>query len=110
MTGRSQLQAELIALTIGGVPYTTKTGYYEQHGASRGTRTAETVGGGAVVGALLGGILGHGKGAAIGSIAGAGAGAAGQAATKGQQIKIPAETKIDFTLKEPLTVTMSGGQ
>ena len=110
MTGQSELQLELIAVTINGVPYATKSGYYEQHGGSRGTRTAETVGGGAVLGALLGGILGHGKGAAIGSVAGAGAGTAVQVSTKGQQVKVPAETKLDFTLKDPVTVTMGGSE
>ena len=106
MTGRSELQLELISVAFNGVHYVTQSGYCEQHGASRGTRTAETVGGGAVLGALIGGILGHGKGAAIGSIAGAGAGTAVQVSTKGQQVKIPAETKLDFTLKDPVTVTL----
>ena len=106
--GQSQLQLELINVTINGVPYETHCGYYEQHGGSRGTRSAETIGGGAVVGALLGGIFGHGKGAAIGSIAGAGAGTAVQVSTKGQQVKIPSETKLDFTLKDPVTVAMGG--
>jgi hypothetical protein len=110
ISGRSDLELELIAVTIKGVPYATKSGYYEQHGASRGTRTAETVGGGAVLGALLGGIFGHGKGAAIGSVAGAGAGTAVQVSTQGQQVKVPAETKLDFTLKDPITVTMDGSQ
>ena len=107
MTGQSQLQLELISLIINGIPYATQSGHYEKHGASRGTRTAETVGGGAVLGALIGGILGHGKGAAIGSVAGAGAGTAVQISTKGQQVKVPAETKIDFTLKDPVTVTIT---
>jgi len=106
--GQSQLQLELMNVTINGVPYETHSGYYEQHGGSRGTRTAETVGGGAVLGALLGGIFGHGKGAAIGSIAGAGAGTAVQVSTKGQQVKIPSETKLDFTLTDPVTVAMGG--
>ena len=106
MTGQSQLQLELVALTINGVSYPTKSGYYEQHGGSRGRRTAETVGGGAVLGALIGGIIGHGKGAAIGSVAGAGAGTAVQVSTKGQQVKVPAETKLDFTLKDPVSVPM----
>jgi hypothetical protein len=106
VSGRSELQLELISVSINGVPYTTKSGYYEQHGGSRGTRTAETVGGGAVLGALVGGLLGRGKGAAIGSVVGAGAGTAAQVSTHGQQVKIPAETKLDFTLKDPVTVTM----
>jgi hypothetical protein len=110
MSGQSELQLELIAVTINGVSYPTRSGYYEQHGASRRTRTAETVGGGAVLGALIGGILGHGKGAAIGSVAGAGAGTAVQVSTKGQQVKVPAETKIDFTLEDPVSVPLGGSQ
>ncbi len=106
MTGRSELQLALIGISIKGVNYQTKSGFYEQHGGSRGTRTAETVGGGAVLGALVGGLLGRGWGAAIGSAVGAGSGAAVQVSTKGQQVKVPAETKIDFTLQDPLTVTM----
>jgi len=106
MTGRSELRLELVSLTVNGKAYTTQSGYYEQHGASRGTRTAETVGVGAVLGALLGGLLGHGKGAAIGSAVGAGTGTAVEASTKGEQVKVPAETKLDFTLKEPVDVAM----
>jgi hypothetical protein len=106
--GQSQLEIELISVTLNGVAYPVKSGYYAQHGASRGTRSAETIGGGAVVGALLGGLLGHGKGAAIGSIAGAGAGTAVQVSTKGQQVKVPAETKLDFTLKDPVSVAVNG--
>jgi hypothetical protein len=110
VTGQSELKLELIAVVINGVSYPTESGYYQQHGTSRGTRTAETVGGGAILGALLGGIFGHGKGAAIGSVAGAGAGTAVQVSTQGQQVKVPAETKLDFTLKDPITVTMAGSE
>jgi hypothetical protein len=109
ITGRSELQLELVGLTIRGTTYTTESGYYEQHGGSRGQRSAETIGGGAVMGALIGGLLGHGKGAAIGSGVGAGAGTVAQVSTKGQQVKVPSETKLDFTLKQPLVVTMGGG-
>ena len=106
MTGRSELQLELVSLSVGGNTYTVQSGFYEQHGASRGTRTAETVGGGAALGALIGAIAGRGKGAAIGAAVGAGAGTAVQASTHGQQVKVPSETKLDFTLKSPVTVTM----
>lgn len=110
MTGQSELQLELIGLTINGTFYNTQSGYYQQHGASRGNRTAETVGGGAVLGALIGAIAGGGKGAAIGSAVGAGAGTGVQVATQGEQVKVPAETKLDFTLRGPVTVTMGGGE
>jgi hypothetical protein len=110
MTGQSSLQLELVGLTINGNLYDTQSGYYEQHGASRGKRTAETVGGGAVLGALIGAIAGGGKGAAIGSAVGAGAGTGVQVATRGEQVKVPAETKLDFTLRSPVTVTMGEGE
>jgi hypothetical protein len=105
--GRSELQVELIQLTVNGTPHNVRSSVYEQTGASRGKRTAETVGGGAALGALIGAIAGGGKGAAIGGAIGAGAGTGVQAATKGEQVKIPPETKIDFTLKTPVQVTMN---
>ena len=58
------------------------------------------------LGGLIG-LIGHGKGAAIGSAVGAGAGTAVQVSTQGQHVKVPAETKLDFTLKEPVVVTMA---
>ncbi len=107
MSGRSELKVELVSVRAGGQIYELETGYYEQAGASRSKRTAETVGGGAVLGALIGAIAGGGKGAAIGTVAGAGAGTAAQAATHGQQVKIPSETKLEFTLKSPVTITLN---
>jgi hypothetical protein len=107
MSGRSELKVELVSVRAGGQIYELETGYYEQAGASRSKRTAETVGGGAVLGALIGAIAGGGKGAAIGTVAGAGAGTAAQAATHGQQVKIPSEAKLEFTLKSPVTITVN---
>lgn len=107
MTGTSQLQLELVSLTANGTSYEVQSGYYTQQGSSRTRRTEETVGGGAVLGALIGAIAGHGKGAAIGAGVGAATGAGVEAAGKGQQVKVPSEAKLDFTLKAPLTVTLS---
>lgn len=106
MTGRSELEIELVQLTVNGTPYSVQSGAYQQVGASRGKRTAETVGGGAALGALIGAIAGKGKGAAIGAGVGAAAGTGVQAATRGEQVKIPPETKIDFTLRSAFTVTL----
>ncbi|PYV28553.1 MAG: hypothetical protein DMG27_00905 [Acidobacteria bacterium] len=102
--GSSQLELELASITANGVTYPVESGYYTLNGASRGKRTAETVGGGAVLGTLIGAIAGGRKGAAIGAGAGAATGAGVQAVTRGPQVKIPSETKIDFTLKSPVTV------
>ncbi len=105
MTGQSELRLELARMEFQGKSYVLASTPYEQHGSSRGKRTAATVGGGAALGALLGGIFGGGKGAAIGAASGAGAGTVVQAATKGQQIRIAPETRLDFRLEQPLEVT-----
>ena len=105
MTGQSELALELVRMDFQGKTYTLVSNDYQQTGASRGKRTAETVGGGAVAGALIGALIGHGKGAAIGAAAGAGTGTAVEAATKGQQIQIASETKLDFLLQQPVDVS-----
>jgi hypothetical protein len=69
-------------------------------GANR--RTAEYVGGGAVLGTLLGAIAGGGKGAAIGGVAGAAAGGGAQVLTKGHEVRVPAESVLNFRLEQPL--------
>jgi hypothetical protein len=71
-------------------------------GIGNNRRTAEYVGGGAVLGTLLGAIAGGGKGAAIGAIAGAAAGGGAQVLTKGHEIRVPAETVLNFRLDAPL--------
>jgi hypothetical protein len=71
-------------------------------GIGTNRRTAEYVGGGAVLGTLIGAIAGGGKGAAIGAIAGAAAGGGVQVLTKGREIRVPAETVLNFRLEEPL--------
>jgi hypothetical protein len=103
-TGRSDIALELTGLRVNGRSYALQTDQYSRQGASRGKRTAETVGGGAAIGAIISGIAGHGKGAAIGAAAGAGAGTAVQAITKGQQIHIPSESVLSFRLTTSLAV------
>jgi len=107
IAGRSGLTLQLASLEFQGQSYDLYGSDYKQTGASEGKRTAATVGGAAAVGAIIGGIIGGGKGAAIGAGTGAGAGTVASAATKAQQVQIPAETKLDFTLDQPVTVTYS---
>ncbi|MGH9343463.1 MAG: hypothetical protein ACRD19_06865, partial [Terriglobia bacterium] len=56
-------------------------------------------------GTLLGAVIGHGKGAGIGAVIGAAAGTVDQTATQGQQVTLPSETELNFTLKAPLSLT-----
>jgi hypothetical protein len=109
-TGKSELKLQLDRLAVAGKSYTLQTDQYSREGSSRGKNTAEKVGAGAGIGAIIGGIAGGGKGAAIGAAAGGGLGGGVQAATKGQQIKLPTETVLNFTLQAPLTVVpVKGG-
>ncbi len=110
MAGRSELTLQLARLDFQGKSYALASDDYQDVGKSRGKRTAETVGVGAAVGAVLGGIFGGGKGAAIGAGVGGGGGAAAEAATKGQQVHIAAETKLDFNLQQPVDITYSPGK
>jgi hypothetical protein len=105
LTGQSTLGLELARLEFQGKSYSLASNDYTQTGSSRGKRTAETVGGGAVLGTLLGAVIGGGKGAAIGAATGAGAGGVAQGVTKGQQVRIPSETKLDFSLEQPLEIS-----
>jgi BON domain len=103
--GRSELTVSLDSFTYQGRTYQIASSDVQEKGASRGKRSAEVIGGGAVLGALIGGLAGGGKGAAIGAGVGAGGGTAVQALTHGQKVKIASETRLDFTLHDPVNVT-----
>jgi BON domain len=102
--GQSLLVLQLDRISAAGKYYNIQTDQYRKQGSSRGKNTAEKVGGGAGIGAIIGAIAGGGKGAAIGAAAGGGLGAGAQAVTHGQQIKLPSETVLNFTLQASLTV------
>ena len=106
MKGKSELELQLAAIKAHGKSYAVQSTSYREEGASRGKQTAKRVGAGAGIGALIGGIAGGGKGAAIGAGIGAGAGTATQLLTKGPQVKVPSETKLDFDLQSPLQITL----
>ncbi len=110
ISGSSELQLELTGIRINGNIQPIVTGEYSAVGKGRGKQSAERIGGGAALGAIIGAIAGGGKGAAIGAGVGAGAGTAVQVITKGEQVKVPSETLLDFTLAQPFTATPSGGR
>jgi hypothetical protein len=103
-TGRSQLRLELTGIVVNGQTVPVVTGEYELTGKSRGASTAKRTVGGAAVGTVIGAIAGGGKGAAIGAGAGAGVGAGSEIITKGDQVKVPSETLLDFTLQQDVSI------
>jgi len=106
-SGSSELQLELTRIVIDGKDYPVVSSDYSLQGKGRGSNTAKKVGGGAVAGAIIGAIAGGGKGAAIGAGVGSAAGAGVQVLTKGQQVKVPSETLLEFRLQQPATVVPS---
>jgi hypothetical protein len=104
LSGSSELQLELMRIVIDGRDYPLVSSDYSLKGQGRGSDTAKKVGGGAVVGAIIGAIAGGGKGAAIGAGVGSAAGAGVQVFTRGQQVKVPSETLLEFRLQQPAPV------
>jgi len=107
VTGSSEITLDIQSITVNGRRYNVTTTDLKEKGRSglgANTRTAEMVGGGAVIGTIIGAIVGHGKGAAIGAAAGAAGGAGAQVLTKGKQVIIPAETTLKFSLDQSVTL------
>jgi hypothetical protein len=102
--GRSQLRLELTGIAVNGKMVPVVTGEYEVTGKSRGASTAKRTAGGAALGAIIGAVADGGEGAAIGAGAGATAGAASEIITGGDQVKVPSETVLDFTLQQEVSI------
>jgi hypothetical protein len=103
-TGRSQLGLELTGIVANGKTVPVGTGDYEVTGKSRGASTAKRTLGGAALGAIIGAVADGGQGAAIGAGVGAGAGAGSEIITKGDRVKVPSETLLDFTLEQDVSI------
>ncbi len=105
LSGSAELQLELMRIVIDGHDYSLVSSDYSLKGQGRGADTAKKVSGGAIFGAIIGAIAGGGKGAAIGAGAGSAAGAGVQIFTKGEKVKVPSETLLEFRLQQPAMVT-----
>jgi hypothetical protein len=103
-TGRSELRLTLTGIVVHGQTVPLVTGEYELSGKSKGKSTAKRTVGGAAVGSIIGAIAGGGKGAAIGAGTGAGVGAGSEIITNGDQVKIPSETLLEFTIQQSVTL------
>ena len=100
--GRTILTLDIVSLRVNGRDVEVDTASITEQSGSRTARSGKVIGGTAALGAIIGAIAGGGKGAAIGAGAGAGAGTVAQVATKGQRVRIPSETRLTFTLQQPV--------
>jgi hypothetical protein len=100
--GRTVLTLDLKSITVNGRSYDIVTTGVAQASSSRGARSAKVIGGAAALGAIIGAAAGGGRGAAIGAGSGAAVGTAAEVATSGQRVRIPSETRLTFTLQNPI--------
>jgi hypothetical protein len=103
MKGSDKISLKMHSFSFGGMVYEVTTGYVEAKGKGEGKKTTGKVAGGAGLGAIIGGIAGGGKGAAIGAAIG-GAGGAAVAAGGEEHLKLPAETRLTFSLSAAVKV------
>ncbi len=102
LAGKTILTLNLQSVQVNGQTVEINTQNVTEQSGSRTARSAKVIGGTAIAGAIIGAIAGGGKGAAIGTAAGAGAGTVAEVATKGQRVRIPSETRLTFTLQQPV--------
>jgi hypothetical protein len=107
--GKSELRLALTGININNQVVPIVTGAYDVSGKSRGKNSAEKIGGGAILGSLIGAIAGGGKGAAIGAGVGAAGGTVVQVVTHGEEVHVPSETVLNFTLEQPATIPAAAG-
>lgn len=98
LTGRTTLKLVLSSVRVNDRSIDITTSDVVKESSSRGAKTAAAAGGGAILGAIIGAAAGGGKGAAIGAGSGAAVGTGAESMSKGQRVKVPSETRLDFTL------------
>jgi hypothetical protein len=104
ISGRTELTLDVVSVQVNGRMVDVATEEVSRASGSRTSKSGQVIGGGTALGAIIGAIAGGGKGAAIGALSGAAAGGAVQVMTKGEKVKIPSETRLTFTLQQPLHI------
>jgi hypothetical protein len=104
--GAPSLAVQLTMIhTSDGQKIAVQTDSFERQAESPTRQSAEKVVGGAAAGAIIGAIAGGGKGAAVGAGVGTAAGAGGVMLTHSKPATLPSETRLNFRLRAPVTVT-----
>jgi hypothetical protein len=103
--GKSEIQLVLDHVVVNKKSYAVDTNTFEAAGDDQAKKAVRNGALGAALGAAIGAIAGGGKGAAIGAGAGGGGGV-GTAVLMKDQVSVPSETKLMFTLTQPVDVTI----
>jgi len=104
LKGRAVLMVGLESISVNGRRVPIRTDSQVRTSARHRKRNLILIGGGTGTGAMIGALAGGGVGAAIGAGAGAAAGFTGAVITGKKQVRIPAETVLNFRLSRPVTL------
>jgi hypothetical protein len=106
LSGLSSLVIVLTELTTSdGQHVKIDTQTFTRRGQSSRGEDVAKIGAGAGIGAIIGAVAGGGKGAGIGAAVGGAAGAGDVLLTRGKPATLASETRINFRLSAPVTVT-----
>jgi hypothetical protein len=101
--GSDEISLKLSSIVVNGRSYDVVSSYASQKTKGEGKPALRKTFGGAGLGAAIGAIAGGGKGAAIGALAGGATGAVVAASSK-THLKLPPETRLQFTLVSAVNV------
>lgn len=107
LTSGSEVKLDIQAITVGGQRYLVSTVDLQQKGdigIGLNKGMAETITGGSTQDAIVGAIGGREQGGAIGTALGAASGAGTQIPSKTNDIRVPAETVLNFKLDKPVSL------
>jgi hypothetical protein len=104
LRGRAYLGVTLDSFRLHGRTYAINTAADVRASGSHKKRNAIAIGGGSGAGAGIGALAGGGVGALIGAGAGAAAGTTGAFITGKKNVRLPVETPLVFSLRNPVTV------
>jgi len=99
--GRPVIALELTALNFDGKSIAIQTSTHREGGSSRTKETSKIAGGGTAAGTIIGAIVGHPW---LGAGVGVATGFVVQTVRKPEDIQIPVESMLVFTLQTPLPV------
>ncbi len=104
LKGRAVLSLRLTSVAVDGQTLRLATSSDTRVSAGHKKHNLAWIGGGTGGGLLIGALAGGPLGAVIGAGSGAAAGFAGAAITGRRQVRLPAETELNFRLSRPLRV------
>lgn len=105
--GVAEMRLDLRTLTVDGNRYDVDVHELTFRASKSTKKDAAVIAGSSALGAVIGAVTGGGKGAAVGAGVGGGAGTGYVLLTEGEEVRLPAERTLRFTLAETIELPES---